>query len=425
MSNPFDNKLKESLEQFEMPYDANAWAELEKQLPKSGGASTNRFSWKAAALIAVLASSVATLLYLNSDTESTNSTEQTELVHEQSTIQESASEQKDEVIVAKKSNHTINASESEAVESEKMVPVVADQNPEAQKSDSENDAQLPIPLTASTDTKTVPTEKPTTPKPQIKPLVVNVIPSALQVCVGEDLSFLVTSSDPKAIMSWDFGDETSSREQNPSHRYVNQGDYSVVLKAENANQTTEQLVAITVKSKPMATLESIKRLDQFESIPLYDFNTTLQPRETAIWEFSDGAIVKGEKSSRLFTEAGKPSVKLTVTNISGCSTSEIWEEDSRDKFDILAPTIFTPDGNNDNETFMPATLPFIGIDFEFNVLDQKGQTVFRTNNPDERWNGKLNNTGEKLGPGTYIWTVVLKEDIAKKKVFNGTIILQR
>lgn len=54
MSNKFDDKIKEALENFEMPYDAGAWAQLEQQLPASSPPpASNRF-WKIAAAIAVI-----------------------------------------------------------------------------------------------------------------------------------------------------------------------------------------------------------------------------------------------------------------------------------------------------------------------------------------------------------------------------------
>ena len=54
MSNSFDDKIKESLENFEMPYDANSWTEFEKPLPQGGcsAISSSQFGWKASALVA-------------------------------------------------------------------------------------------------------------------------------------------------------------------------------------------------------------------------------------------------------------------------------------------------------------------------------------------------------------------------------------
>ena len=71
MSNSFDNKIKEGLENFEMPYDAGAWAQLAEQLPVTGGAASggSQFGWKAVAVIAVLVTTVATAWYMTDNKE--------------------------------------------------------------------------------------------------------------------------------------------------------------------------------------------------------------------------------------------------------------------------------------------------------------------------------------------------------------------
>ncbi|MFT6210659.1 MAG: hypothetical protein ACJATE_001280, partial [Bacteroidia bacterium] len=121
MSNPFNDKIKESLENFEMPYDANAWAEFEKQLPQSGGAATggSQLGWKAVALVAALATSVATIWYLNSDKEGVISDsaviEQVETTQEQSPSVEENRSELSEPIVLEKNSTKVSVSEKQQI----------------------------------------------------------------------------------------------------------------------------------------------------------------------------------------------------------------------------------------------------------------------------------------------------------------------
>ena len=97
-----------------------------------------------------------------------------------------------------------------------------------------------------------------------------------------------------------------------------------------------------------------------------------------------------------------------------------------EKFNLLAPTAFTPDGDGINETFIPKALPEMCLAFEMTIQNPKtGQIVFRTEEASNQWNGTLNNSGVELENGIYVWTVVLKENVVENRVFSETIQLQR
>lgn len=60
------------------------------------------------------------------------------------------------------------------------------------------------------------------------------------VAVGETVSFTDLSSNNVTSWTWDFGDNTSSNEENPTHTYTEPGVYTVELTVENGtNSATE------------------------------------------------------------------------------------------------------------------------------------------------------------------------------------------
>ncbi|MCF8460244.1 MAG: PKD domain-containing protein [Flavobacteriales bacterium] len=433
MSNPFENKIKESLENFEMPYDANAWAQFEKQLPQSGGTATggSRFSWKAVALVAVLTTSVATIWYLNADKEVAKSesvvVEQEEITQEQSVIVEKNSSQLSKpAVLAKESKEVSSSEKPQIADPKKVVEVVSNPKLETKEVNSENVAKPANSDIQNPEKKAAtPADKPSPDKTEAKPLVANFIPTLEKVCVGEDVSFINQTSDPKAKMVWDFGDGTTSSAFEPSHTYVLPGTYSVKLKAAIASKASEQTVNVSVSPVPTVTLDASQKLPGYDAIPFYHFETVLQPNETATWKFSDGSTTKGSSADHLFRDAGKATATLTVQNAFGCSHSDEWESRIAKAFDdLMAPTGFSPDGNGTNDVFIPGALPDLGVAFEMVIMDLKGQEVYRTSSANEPWNGKLHNTGAKLDVGTYAWTVVLKEEIVSKKTFSGTISIR-
>jgi gliding motility-associated-like protein len=420
MSDQFDNKIKEALENFEMPYDAGAWAQLEQQLPASTPPPASNRWWKIAAAIAVIGGIGATI-WLTSDKGSE--------VAEKSNPTDNVYEQPQESIVEPKQ---VDEVETEAVETVEDKQIVKQKSVEI----AENQATTEVVVESKVDENDVSllevveneTRK---PEEEVKvvptiteqtPLIIDFIASNATACVGQDISFINQSKANGASLTWDFGDGTTSSEANPSHAYMIAGTYKVSLTAEGKS---DKMRSMTIKVNPAPTpvMSTERKLDGY-AIPLYEFSTATQPTEKALWSISDGSTLVGNNGAHLFRETGEHTVKLTVTNSFGCSNS-VETKISTDKFNLLAPEAFTPNGDGINETFIPEALPEMGIDFEMSIQNPRtGEVVYRTGNAMEPWNGKLNNVNQKMENGVYVWTVVLKEDVVKNKVFNGKISLQ-
>ncbi len=430
MSNTFDDKLKQSLEGYEMPYDAGAWAELAKQLPPEGtvvGTEAARFGWKGAATIAVLVASIATVWYFSHSTESAS-----ELV----TVIDNGTPEEIVAVELPVAESNTGSFQSTSVQSE---------NSSAKKNavaESPSSAIIETADEASSLVQTAEAKKPVdasplqlnqttglkpsviTPKPEKKPFAVKFLPSSVNVCVGDEVNFINQSTNTKAKMVWDFGDGAKSSDLNPNHSFFVPGTYRVRLNGSDADQSDDHVVSVSVNPSPSTDLVPTEKLVDYKTVPFYHFETSVQPNETATWKFSDGRTAVGTEVDHLFRDAGKVKVTLAVENSFGCTTTDLWSLDNN-KFDILAPTAFSPEGNSLNETFMPVALTLLNVPFEMVIRDQKGQEVYRTSNAQEPWNGRINNTGEKLGAGIYVWSVVLKENIAFKKDFNGPVTIKR
>jgi len=73
--------------------------------------------------------------------------------------------------------------------------------------------------------------------------------SATEVAVGEEITFTDLSAGPAALWQWDFGDDTTSTEQNPVKSYDSPGTYTVFLEVTNAcgSDSKTRFDYITVK----------------------------------------------------------------------------------------------------------------------------------------------------------------------------------
>ena len=92
------------------------------------------------------------------------------------------------------------------------------------------------------------------------------------------------------------------------------------------------------------------------------------------------------------------------------------------------PNTFTPNGNGQNDVFIP--YPFCFIDhIELKIFNRWGEIVFESMDPNINWDGK-NKNGQDLPPGTYYYICKVFEDrvngiIERSEPLSGYIDLYR
>lgn len=436
MENEFDKKIKQSLENFEMPYDASSWAAFEKQLPAEPAIASNTGSsslWKIGAVIGLTAIAVATW-YLTKDGEELakpseefviekSESNEVELSIEDTKVSDPKLSEQSDIPQVKEdainsSARTVNADSEEFADVDEEILRFSDTQPTEQETRKKQNTE-PEASISNTAVSAITSET------NANPIIVDFIVSNITACVNQDVSFMNESKGTAESMIWDFGDGTTSSEKSPVHSFIAPGVYQVTLSASDKDKSVEKSIDIKVNPVPNPIVSAERKLNGYQAIPLYVFSTAIQPNENAIWSFSDGIRLTGTEANHLFREAGDHTAKLTVTNQFGCSTS-VEEKFYTERFNLLAPTAFTPNGDGTNETFMPKAVVDMGIAFEMTIQNPKtGQVVYRTENADEPWNGTLNNSGVELEKGLYVWTVVLKENVCENRVFTETVHLKR
>jgi len=133
-----------------------------------------------------------------------------------------------------------------------------------------------------------------------------------------DVNFIDQSTNTPISWLWDFGDYSTSTDQNPNHIYTTPGTYSVRLTVTNphgSNSITESNY-ITVNPVPVADFTCSTYSG---TVPLQvNFSDQSQYSPTSwSWAFGDSNTSSSQNPSHTYTDAGLYTVTLTAGNAYG------------------------------------------------------------------------------------------------------------
>ncbi len=132
---------------------------------------------------------------------------------------------------------------------------------------------------------------------------------------------------PLISYQWDFGDGTSSNEENPQHFYAQAGSYQVSLFVEDTNHCAHDTShLITVYDQPNAAFNY--STNNCDTLFFFDASSGLQDIIYWHWDFGDpvsGAfnISTQQNPWHIFTSQGYFDVTLIATSSSGCSDTSM------------------------------------------------------------------------------------------------------
>ncbi|MBL0343146.1 MAG: PKD domain-containing protein [Bacteroidetes bacterium] len=159
--------------------------------------------------------------------------------------------------------------------------------------------------------------------------VVNVFPlptanfTKADVCQGTVSEFYNLSQIPGGGMiscSWNFGDGTTSVDQNPQHVYANPGTYLVTMIATSQNGCTDTISqSVIIHEPPAAAFQFVNACDG-TPVSFTDVSTSFDgPITSWNWNFGDGTVSVSNDPYHSFPASGTYAVTLEVATIYGCT----------------------------------------------------------------------------------------------------------
>jgi len=145
------------------------------------------------------------------------------------------------------------------------------------------------------------------------------------------LQFFDYSMGTPDAWAWDFGDGTTSTEQNPVHTFAGEGAYNVCLTISNTSDTCEDTYCEEIYIYNDTTGDcfgffSYTEADTSGLTLNFEAQNFGNGPMNYSWDFGDGATGVGETISHTFAEGGVYDVVLTATGADSSICSWVYEE---------------------------------------------------------------------------------------------------
>ena len=239
------------------------------------------------------------------------------------------------------------------------------------------------------------------------------------MCPNNQVGFIdlsVGTTSPVNYWQWNFGDGTTSSEQNPVHTYNAGGTYNVTLVSQNKKECSDTLFRqLSIETfRPYAGLDTT--IVKGESVAFYATGGVS-------YAWTPGIYLKGADGNApvgYFADTGLFTYTVKITSAAGCTGSDTINVRVVDQPAFFLPTGFTPNGDGHNDIFRPICIGFKAIRF-FRIYNRYGEQVFMTDNIEDGWDGTYNRKAADMG--TYYWYIGYVDRYGKEGTMKGDVTL--
>ncbi len=246
------------------------------------------------------------------------------------------------------------------------------------------------------------------------------------VCQGVEVEFGAPKNlDEKATYAWKISDGTSYKIERFTHVFQTPGTYSVELTVSNKHLAKTHTRQIRVYPIPSKDIE----VDFFEKdkLPVYQLNYASDDVSRILWQFEDGTSATTKTAQKSFLKAKDYQIEILVENKQGCQRQLTQTLQVEYPITLLSANAFSPNSDGVNDFWLPELLKNTQVakGFTVEVYTKSRSLVFRSNHPDQQWDGSLLNNTRKASVGeTFMWQANVQFGSFEKPVrFTGSLII--
>ena len=222
---------------------------------------------------------------------------------------------------------------------------------------------------------------------------------------------------------WNDGQTTFEANQ------ILEGEYNIQVIDQNGCQIfdTIQVSNLVAPKMDFAIMSDYEKLYKQLEDPIVFIDMTELTWQNALywdWDFGDGTYGTDSIVFHSYQEIGEYDVILKVTTDYNCIDTLV-KKVIIEEYDLFIPNAFTPNSSDDNinEEFRPYGF---GIsEFQMNIYTRWGGLIYSTDNIEDGWNGKYDNSGTEVQLGVYMYYIKTKDVFGALHEYTGEVNLIR
>lgn len=243
-------------------------------------------------------------------------------------------------------------------------------------------------------------------------------------CAQKTIAFSATGSSA-AIYFWDFGDNNTSTEFNPTHEYNSPGTYVVTLIIVDSTyycDISDTATAIVYIAPNDVIADFSTEKNEYEIYEAVVFNNLSQNATSYYWDFGDGNHSTDTNPTHLYSREGEYTICLLANKDIGCEDTLCRPLKVMFKAIVDVANAFSPNGDGQNDVIY---VKGYGIEeLEFRIYNRWGELVFETNDISTGWDGTYKGIPQEME--VYVYTLRAKfKDGSESGLKRGNITLLR
>jgi len=156
-------------------------------------------------------------------------------------------------------------------------------------------------------------------------------------------------------------------------------------------------------------------------------NFTDQSSSATHWNWNFGDVGNSTSSQQhpnyTYADTGNYLVTLIVNNEFGCADTLTQHIIISSDYVLYMPNSFTPNEDGLNDIFRPILTGENLTDFALYIFDRWGNMIFKSNDSNIGWDGRANEGKDIAQIDTYVWMMMIKDNLGNKKKFVGHVNL--
>lgn len=407
----FEKGMRESLSDFELPFDSKQWEELEMRLEGKSASSLNTMSAAVVSALIFISGITYIIVSSSSDDSVQGVTEvvQGDFDSSQNTLE--FNDDSDESIMTFEEG--FNNAEDEGT------LLVEDSNQNSSNTNDKNlndkDNNLNQRKTDSykTDLKEeeaskeeiAQIEEDGNKESKVITEILNLAPfitsSAVEICAGEKIEFKAENISDTARFLWNFGNADFSTETNPIRTFNEPGEYNVTLILSKSTEKIESRIIVLPKpDAKFAWNEQTKGQVKLSNLS--------EKAAASHWQIDNEFTSTDINPTFEYSEAGKKLVTLKVKNEFGCTDSSFRYIQLDEPVEVTAPNAITQ-----AENFLPSLSDPNYGQLMFTIHNMKGQLIYESENG-QPWKGTMPDGSYAAPDSEFVWLVLVKNESGKE-----------